>query len=154
MGSEDNFEEIKEFLQDNKFFNYSSIILFGQTMLPSISPEGKILLKTKTKVAFNPNGNGGIYQTLENYELVKVLKNIGVEYLHVSGIDNILSKFADPLFVGYMKERNLDILCKYSQRKNAQEAVGVHALVDGKPNVIEYTVIGKEEAERIDNNGE
>lgn len=154
MTSESNFAETKQFFDQKNFFDYPSVILFTQTMLPSIYQSGRIILGSKSRVQFNPNGNGGLYQTLDHFGLTKLLKSQSVEYMHITGIDNILCKLADPLFLGYIANNDLDLMCKYSKRKGPTEAVGVHAIVNGKSNVIEYSVIGAVEAERVDQDGE
>lgn len=50
-----------------------------------------------------PNGNGGFFQAVAtNEDVKKVIKN--TEYVQVIGVDNIINKILDPVFVGYTKE--------------------------------------------------
>jgi len=46
-----------------------------------------------------PNGNGGLYDGME--PLLPHMREQGIEYLHIVGVDNILNKLADPIMVGY-----------------------------------------------------
>ena len=59
---------------------------------------------------------------------VDILLSHGVEHLHIYGIDNILTKSADPIFLGYCISSNYQIGNKVVQRVNANEKVGVSAL--------------------------
>jgi len=37
---------------------------------------------------------------------------MGVKYLQIMNIDNILSKMADPFMIGYMEERDIQVAVK------------------------------------------
>lgn len=54
--------------------------------------------------------------------------SLGVQHLHVYGIDNILTKSADPAFLGYCISNSLELGNKVVSRLNAGEKVGVTAL--------------------------
>lgn len=49
-----------------------------------------------------PGGNGAIYYEMANHKKISDMRNRGVKYLHIGGIDNILLKLVDPLALGYM----------------------------------------------------
>jgi len=67
------------------------------------------------------------------------MKEKGIEYVHIVGVDNILSKLADPIFVGYLAHNKLSLASKYVTKRNAEEQVGCHIFNDGKPSIIEYS---------------
>jgi len=81
------------------------------------------------------------------------MRSHGVQYIHIVGVDNVLNKLADPLFVGFAMKGNYTIASKYVQKRNAEEKVGVHLLVNGKPAMLEYTEIGNL-AEELNEKGE
>jgi UDP-N-acetylglucosamine/UDP-N-acetylgalactosamine diphosphorylase len=54
--------------------------------------------------------------------------SLGVEHLHIYGIDNVLTKSADPTFFGYCISNSLELGNKVVSRLNASEKVGVTAL--------------------------
>jgi UDP-N-acetylglucosamine/UDP-N-acetylgalactosamine diphosphorylase len=54
--------------------------------------------------------------------------SLGVEHLHVYGIDNVLTKSADPSFLGFCITNSLQLGNKVVSRLNASEKVGVTAL--------------------------
>jgi UDP-N-acetylglucosamine/UDP-N-acetylgalactosamine diphosphorylase len=56
------------------------------------------------------------------------MSSLGIEHLHVYGIDNILTRSADPLFLGYCISNSFQLGNKVVSRLNAAEKVGVTAL--------------------------
>ena len=63
------------------------------------------------------------------------------------GVDNILCHAADPTFVGFCAARDADCASKTVAKASAHEPVGVVALADGAPAVVEYSEISREMAE-------
>lgn len=70
--------------------------------------------------------------------------SLGVEHLHVYGIDNILTKSADPAFLGYCISNNFELGNKVVSRLNAAEKVGVTAL-----HSFRHPLTGAVEANRL-----
>ena len=69
MSSDNNHLDICNFMESNNFFGYEKeyVLIFPQSMLPTIDFNGKILLANKAEVALSGNGNGGLYETLMNH---------------------------------------------------------------------------------------
>lgn len=55
------------------------------------------------------------------------MKSMGIKYLHYCPVDNVLIKLADPVWVGYMETKQLDLSSKSLKKAHAHEKVGVHA---------------------------
>ena len=110
-------------------------------------------MESPYEVAMAPDGNGGIYPSLQLSGALDNMKNRGIEYLHVFSIDNALSKPADPIFIGYCVNNNADCGNKVVWKSHPHEAVGVVAMRNNKPCIVEYSEITKEMAERTDENG-
>jgi len=140
------------FFSDNKYFGLdkSNVIIFEQGVLPCISNEGKILLETKSKVAVAPDGNGGIYAALVNSGVLADMKKRGIEHIHAYCVDNCLVKVADPIFIGFSAEKDVDISTKVVRKRNATESVGLILCKNGKPDVVEYSEIDEETAKAED----
>jgi UDP-N-acetylglucosamine/UDP-N-acetylgalactosamine diphosphorylase len=53
----------------------------------------------------------------------------------------VLTKLADPRMAGYIAVNKLLVCSKFVMKVNPDEKVGLHAAVDGKPSVVEYSEI-------------
>ena len=82
------------------------------------------------------------------------MKELGVEWVFIGGVDNCLVKMVDPVLMGIAIDRNVTVACKSIVKANPNEKVGVFCKRNGKPSVIEYSEIKKEMAEAIDEDGE
>lgn len=154
MTNQENNAKVAEFFKVNGYFGYKTVAFFPQTHLPVIDEDGQIMLRAEDKILFAPNGNGSIFQSLMSSGLMGHIKSWGIDYLHVTGVDNILMKWADPKMVGLAVNTESDIIAKCTPKLHALERVGVFALTKGKPYVIEYSVIGDEMAKLTDETGE
>ncbi|KAJ5757092.1 uncharacterized protein N7511_007274 [Penicillium nucicola] len=142
----------EKFFADNKYFGLkeSNIMIFEQGVLPCISNEGKIMLESKGKAAVAPDGNGGIYQALVVSGVREDMRRRGIKHIHAYCVDNCLVKVADPIFIGFSAEKDVDIATKVVRKRNATESVGLILLKNGKPDVVEYSEIDQETAEAKD----
>jgi UDP-N-acetylglucosamine/UDP-N-acetylgalactosamine diphosphorylase len=140
MTSEKNDEMTKEFFRTHNYFGYDreSVYFFVQEMAPSVGYDGKIFMENKGKIAVSPNGNGGWFSSMDKAGLLPVLKELGVQYLNVFSVDNVLQRIADPVFVGATYEANCVCGAKVVAKAGADERVGVLCLEDGKPSIVEY----------------
>ena len=100
-----------------------------------------------------PNGNGGVYMSLRDAGLLDRLEGLGVTSVFQFGVDNVLCHVADPSFVGFCAMRGADCAAKTVPKAHAHEPVGVVALSQGAPAVVEYSEITKEMAEAVDGAG-
>lgn len=82
------------------------------------------------------------------------MKEKGIEWVFIGGVDNVLVKMVDPILTGIASKNNTLMAGKSLVKANPQEKVGVFCKKNGKPSVIEYTEISKEMAEAVDENGE
>mmetsp|Transcript_32838 Transcript_32838/g.23742 ORF Transcript_32838/g.23742 Transcript_32838/m.23742 type:complete len:195 (+) Transcript_32838:559-1143(+) len=158
MTSQANHKETIAFFKKNKFFGASekSFVFFQQDMLPQVNLSGKLILESKDHLKMGPNGNGGFFQAVANNEDVKkVLKN--TEYVQFVGVDNIINKILDPVFVGYTKENSLHAAGKACLKRDADEKVGVFCKrkANGKMvyDIAEYSEISKDDVEAKNEDG-
>ncbi|WP_062109926.1 UTP--glucose-1-phosphate uridylyltransferase [Bacillus niameyensis] len=148
MTSPFNDRETKEFFKSNHFFNCdpNQIRFFQQGLIPTINANGKIILESKSTISLAPNGNGGVFDSMEKSGVLKDLQERGIEWLFFNNIDNALVQVADPLFIGFADESGSDISSKSVKKRNPNEKVGVLCLSDGHPAVIEYSELHDEKS--------
>lgn len=140
MTSEKNNKDTVEFFKEKKFFGYKEdyVYFFVQQMAPSVSYDGKIYMEDKGRISASPNGNGGWFISMVRAGLLDTIKKLGVEWLNVFSVDNVLQKIADPIFVGAVLKHGCVCGSKVVAKANPYEKVGVLCLEDGKPSIVEY----------------
>ena len=157
MTSRENNEETVAFFEKHKFFGYKkdvNIFFFKQGELPMVDTEGKILIDENGLVKKAADGHGGIYEALVKNGMTKKMRELGVEWVFIGGVDNCLVKMVDPVLMGIAIDKKVTVACKSIVKANPHEKVGVFCRRNGKPNVIEYSEITDEMAEAVDENGE
>jgi UDP-N-acetylglucosamine/UDP-N-acetylgalactosamine diphosphorylase len=154
MTSALNHNETVKFFKDNKYFGgqSTSFIFFQQAVIPAVDTEGKIIMKTKSELCLSPNGNGGFFEAVNSNKLVKsVIEK--TEYVQVIGVDNVLNKILDPLQIGFMAGRQLEASLKCCIKRDPAEKVGVVLKKNGKYDIVEYSELSEEQANRPDDDG-
>lgn len=140
MTSSINNEQTAEFFKVHDYFGYapSKIHFYVQKTAPAVDLNGKILLEEKHKPAVTPNGNGGWYISLSQSPCGKILEDEGIEWLNVYGVDNVLQRICDPVFIGATLASGLNSSAKVVTKATPDEKVGVLCKEDGLPAVVEY----------------
>ena len=157
MTSRENNKETIEFFEKNKFFGYQkdkNIFFFIQGELPMVDTEGKILIGEDGLIKQAADGHGGIYESLVKNGMTEKMRQLGIEWVFIGGVDNCLVKMVDPVLMGIAIDKEVTVACKSIVKANPHEKVGVFCKRNGRPGVIEYSEITDEMAEAIDENGE
>ena len=157
MTSRENNEETIKFFEKNKYFGYQkdkNLFFFMQGQLPMVDTEGKILIGEDGLVKEAADGHGGIYEALVKNGMTKKMKELGVEWVFIGGVDNCLVKMVDPVLMGIAIDKKVSVAGKSLVKANPHEKVGVFCKKNGKPYVVEYSEITDEMAEATDENGE
>jgi len=142
MTSPMNHEAHVTFFSKNNYFGLSSssVQFFVQGVLPCLTSEGKIMLKSAKEINFAPDGNGGIYSAMINNNILVDLQEKQIDFVHAFAVDNLLVKVCDPVFVGYCIDQKVEVGNKCLWKRDADEKVGVvMERADGRPCVIEYS---------------
>ena len=144
------------FFKKNNYFGYpeDKIHFYIQDTEPACDFDGRIFLSEKHRIAQSPNGNGGWYSSLLNGGLKKVLEREGIEWLNVFGVDNVLQRICDPVFIGATSLSRSFCGAKVVKKACAEERVGVLCEQDGKPSIVEYYEMPPELAKKCDRKGE
>ncbi|KAK6201265.1 UDP-N-acetylglucosamine pyrophosphorylase [Scheffersomyces amazonensis] len=155
MTSEPTRKPTEEFFASHNYFGLdpNQIMFFNQGTLPCFNLDGsQILLESKNKITESPDGNGGLYKSIHNNGVLDDLIEKGIKHIHMYGVDNILVKAADPLFIGFAIDKEFDLATKVVRKRDATESVGLIVLDDDskRPCVIEYSEISSELANKKD----
>ena len=156
MTSNENKEETIEFFKENDYFNLNknSIKFFVQNDIPVIDENGKVIIGKNYLIKTASNGNGGIYEVLKEQNILEDMKANGIEWVFVSGVDNILVNPIDSIFVGLTVIDGNMIAAKTVKKIDANEKTGVYCKKNGKIGVIEYNEISDELRNARDDNGD
>ena len=157
MTSKENNDATVEYFAKHKYFGYEknkTIFFFEQGELPMVDTEGRILIGEDGLVKQAANGHGGIFEALVKNKMTNKMRELGVEWVFIGGVDNCLVKMVDPVLMGIAIEKHVSAAGKSIVKANPQEKVGVFCKRNGKPYVIEYSEISSEMAEQRDENGE
>lgn len=156
MTSDKNDAVTRAFFEEHNYFGYNKeyVMFFVQNMAPAVDYDGKIYLEAKDSLALSPNGNGGWYASLKTSGVLEKVKDMGVEWLNVYAVDNVLQKMADPLFVGATIQSGFPVGSKVVRKAAPDEKVGVLCKEDGKPSIVEYYELTKEMMDAKNPDGE
>jgi UDP-N-acetylglucosamine/UDP-N-acetylgalactosamine diphosphorylase len=155
MTSQETQVQTREFFEGNRFFGLeeAQVHFFNQATLPTLTPQGKLILKDARRLLTNPDGHGGSLKALYGSGLLQFLKDEGYTELFYCQVDNPLVKIADPVFLGYHRLEKADVSTKVVRRQNLEEKVGIYVRAKGRPAVIEYSDLPLEDYRALDGKG-
>lgn len=157
MTSPSNNAITQAFLKEHQYFGYSDkfVWFFEQEVNPCVDFNGKILLENEYTIATSPNGNGGWFSSLlSNGDCCKVLQDSHIKWLNLISVDNVLTKVADPVFVGACMQGKYQIGIKVIKKAYPEEKVGLVCCKNNRASIVEYMDLPKELAVKTDKNGE
>ena len=156
MTSKQNNDETIEFMEKHNYFGYDkdSVRFFAQSELPLLDVNGKLLVGKDMKIKEASDGNGGTYSSLRASGCLAEMKEKGIKWVFIGGVDNALLKMADTILLGMAIDKKVQIASKSIVKANPHERVGVFAKMNGHPKVIEYSEMPEKMAEEVDSDGE
>jgi len=156
MTSRANHEESEKYLRDNNFFGLapSDVYLFSQSMLPSLDPDGRLILEKKNGVFKNPDGHGGSLTALHSSGVLAKMKQRGIETISYFQVDNPLVKIIDTVFIGFHVMRGADVSNKAVKKAYPDEKVGVFVRFSNNTiGVVEYSDFPEDKLHSLDDEG-
>jgi UDP-N-acetylglucosamine/UDP-N-acetylgalactosamine diphosphorylase len=141
MTSPLNHDHTLAFFREHDYFGLpaAEVILFVQSMLPTLSAEGKLLLEEGGGLALHPGGHGGALDALRAHGLLEAMREWGIEELFYFQVDNPLARVPDPEFVGFHRLAGSEMSSKVIPKAFPEEKLGVPGRIAGRPRVIEYS---------------
>ena len=155
MTSQENHDDTIKFFDKFNFFGLDkkNVYFFQQGMMPTITPEGQLLLKDETNLFVNPDGHGGSLMALYKSGHLDSLIHQGFSELFYCQVDNPLLKIADPVFLGYHSLAHAECSTKVVRRKKIEEKVGVYVSLNERDTILEYSDFGGRHMSALDNDG-
>lgn len=160
MTSPDNQEATASFFAEHGNFGLERVRLFTQGQMPAVDrATGKVLLASKGHVALSPDGHGGTLAALARPgsdgipSCLDEMRDRGVRTIFYFQVDNPLVQIADPGFLGLHRKAEAEVSFKVVEKVQPEEKVGVVVEVDGRPQVIEYSDLPSDLAERREPDG-
>jgi UDP-N-acetylglucosamine/UDP-N-acetylgalactosamine diphosphorylase len=160
MTSPDNHEATVQFFDDHSRFGLDHVRFFVQGQMPAVDRwTGKVLLAEKGHVALSPDGHGGTIAALARPgpggapSCLDEMRERGIRTLYYFQVDNPLVRIADPVFLGHHRRAGAEMSFKVVEKLAPDERLGVVVSVDGRPQVIEYSDLPPDLAERREPDG-
>lgn len=140
MTSEDNDKQTKDYFEKHNFFDYpkEKIKFFIQGKLPIIDINGKLILQEPYLIKTASNGNGNVFQSMKNHNIIEDLEDNNIKWISFGGIDNVLLKNVDPLFIGLTAAGNYQIASKSIFKEKPLEKTAVYCKKFDKPAILDY----------------
>jgi len=156
MTSDATHQDTEEFFRLNRYFGLDreNVFFFKQGNMPAIdAATGKLLLAEKGSLALSPDGHGGILAALKASGALDDMARRGIEYLHYHQVDNPTAIVCDPAFLGWHALHDSEISTKVVAKLTPSEKMGVVCDVAGKAQIIEYSDLPDELADKRDESG-
>jgi UDP-N-acetylglucosamine/UDP-N-acetylgalactosamine diphosphorylase len=156
MTSPVTHDEQVAFLEQHKRFGLPAddVVLFCQGTMPAVDANtGKLLLAEKDSLFLSPDGHGGTVAALAGSGAIEHMRRRGVEHLFYLQVDNPLAPICDPEFIGYHLLGESELTSMAVAKQTPQDRLGVFAVLDGKLQVIEYSDLPDDVAEKRSPNG-
>lgn len=139
MTSPANDLATKDYFEDKNFFGYpkDKVKFFIQNTFPIIDINEKIILDTPHTIKTGSNGNGDVFRAFKAAGLLPDLEENNISWIFIGGIDNILLKWVDPLFIGLASAGNYSVASKSIKKQNFNDSDWIFANVDKQPSIID-----------------
>ena len=140
MTSNANDLQTKEHFEENNYFGYpkDKITFFKQEKLPLINIQGKLILQEPYLIKEASNGNGNVFNSMNKDGIIEDLEAKNIKWISFGGIDNVLLKNIDELFLGLTIKNNFEIASKSIFKKDPLENTAVYCKKYDKPAILDY----------------
>jgi UDP-N-acetylglucosamine/UDP-N-acetylgalactosamine diphosphorylase len=134
--------------------NPADVIIFCQGTMPAVDADsGRLLLADKGSLFLSPDGHGGTMAAMSKAGCFEELKRRGVEYLFYFQVDNPMVVIADPELIGYHIMADSEMTTQVVAKHDPLERVGNVVSIDGQLQIIEYSDLPEDAAQRRNPDG-
>ena len=156
MTSDVNDAATQAHFAENNYFGMpkEDVIFFQQGVWPALTADGKIILDQPGHIFMSPDGHGGTISALEKNGCLADMQKRGISTVFYFQVDNPMVEIADPAFIGLHIAKKADFSLKLCAKRDAKEGMGVVAIRGNHFEMIEYTELTDEQANRKTATGE
>jgi UDP-N-acetylglucosamine/UDP-N-acetylgalactosamine diphosphorylase len=151
MTSPITHEEQLAFIDEHDRFGLPAdeLVVFCQGTMPAVDAKtGRLLLAEKDSLFLSPDGHGGTVAALAASGAIDHMRRRGIRHLFYLQVDNPLAPIADPGFIGHHLLANSDLTSMAVAKQTPQDRLGVFGMIDGQLQVIEYSDLPDDIAEK------
>ncbi|MCF7790409.1 MAG: UDPGP type 1 family protein [Victivallales bacterium] len=150
-----NNEQTQEFFSENNYFGLkkNNVIFIVQGTMPAIDYNGKILMEDKDSIALAPNGHGGSLLALKTSGALDDMRRRGIKHISYFQVDNPLVSIINPLFIGLHNMARSEMSSIMIRKTGPYEKIGNFCNSAGKLQIIEYSDLPEELAEKRNKDG-
>ena len=150
-------QETEDFLSENDWFGYpvDGWSIFCQGTMPAIDAQsGELLMSSKANLFLSPDGHGGMLKALKDSGQLDALISRGVSQAFYCQIDNPLAQVCDPATIGYHLLNRSEMSLQAVAKTDPLHKVGNVVSIDNQVQVIEYSDLPIDVAEKVNADGE
>lgn len=150
-----NNEATTKFFAENDYFGLDKdqVFFFTQGTMPAIGYDGKLLLGAKDSLSLSPDGHGGTLLALRKSGALDRMAKEGTDIISYFQVDNPLIKMTNPLFIGLHELEQAEMSAVMLAKTGPFEKLGNFCISNNRLNIIEYSDLPAELAEKTDANG-
>ena len=159
MTSPLNHQATIAFFDKHDYFglDQDDVMFFEQCVMPSLDAEnGQILMADPIHLATNPDGHGGAFKALAVSGALEDMHRRGIEHMSYFQVDNPHTRVIDPTFIGlhaYADDSSAEFSSKMVSKASWDEKVGVFCEVNGSTEIIEYSDLDVDLAQKMTTDG-
>ena len=156
MTSEANDAATRAHFEDHNYFGLdrNDVTFFVQGVWPALDSKGLIILDQPGHVFMSPDGHGGTLTALAKEGCLADMERRGINTVFFFQVDNPMVEIADPAFIGLHVLRHSDFSLKLCAKRDPKEGLGVVVERGGRFEMVEYTELTDEQANRRAADGE
>jgi UDP-N-acetylglucosamine/UDP-N-acetylgalactosamine diphosphorylase len=117
-------------------------------MWPALDAKGHIILDQPGHIFMSPDGHGGTLTALAKDGCLADMERRGINTVFYFQVDNPMVEIADPAFIGLHVARQADVSVKLCAKRDPKEGLGVVVERGGRFEMVEYTELTDEQANR------
>lgn len=156
MTSHVTHAETVAFFDQHDYFglNRDNVFFFQQGNMPAVDAQTRQILRSgPSGIQLSPDGHGGLLAALAKADLFQIMQDRGIDTLYYHQVDNPTARVCDPAFLGFHAEYESQMSTKVVAKTSPTERMGAVVDVDGQTQIIEYSDLPEELADKRDSEG-